>query len=45
VNSTYSKYADKEEEVLLACWSKFKVLNKQKKKEFNKKVFDYYLEL
>lgn len=41
----YSKYAEKEEEVLLSCWSKFKVLNKVKNKVFNDKLFKFFIEL
>jgi hypothetical protein len=45
VNSEYSEYADTEEEALFSCYSRFRVLFLEEKKEFNGKQYDYYLEL
>lgn len=43
VNKSFSKYD--EEEVLLGCYSKFKVIQKCKNKLFNGKNVEFYMEL
>ena len=45
VNSEYSDFAKEEEEALFSCYSKFRVFKIDCDKEFNGKVFQYYMEL
>lgn len=45
VNSEHSEFADTEEEALFSCYSKFKVLYLEQNKNFNDKLYEYYIEL
>ena len=45
VTEEFSDFAKEEEEALFSCYSKFKVLSFEENKEFNNKLFKYYIEL
>eukprot|EP00828_Plagiopyla_frontata_P030370 TRINITY_DN3954_c0_g1_i2.p1 TRINITY_DN3954_c0_g1~~TRINITY_DN3954_c0_g1_i2.p1 ORF type:complete len:290 (+),score=59.54 TRINITY_DN3954_c0_g1_i2:854-1723(+) len=45
VTKKYSKNAEDDEEVLFACYSKFKVIKKDTDIEFQGKLFKFYIEL
>jgi len=45
VNAKYSIYSEEEEEVLFGCYSKFRVIKKMKNYCFNKKNYEFYIEL
>ena len=45
VTEKYSIYAQQEEEVLFACYSKFRVKKKLKDFKFNNKVYEFYIEI
>ena len=45
VNEKYSIYSKEEEEVLFSCYSKFRVIKKSKNFMFNKKKYEFYIEM
>ncbi len=45
VAKEYSEFYEDEEEVLLGCYSKFKVIEKSQNKLFNGKNVEFYIEL
>ena len=45
VGEKFSIYAEKEEEVLFACYAKFRVVDKKKEFVFNNKKYEFYIEM
>ena len=45
VGEKFSIYAEKEEEVLFACYAKFRVVDKKKEFVFNNKKYEFFIEM